>query len=480
MGSIQPRMLANACQAFFVSCDFTEPAVPASVILLSQTRPIADIMSEPISTTGSPADALRSQWQNPGDIFSLLLLVGGDVVQRAIARLVGVHVTFPVLHLGFYLTPVAFSFGWVAYAFMSLASVLGDHRLMPEPDTDIQIINCDNGYVRTNNSWVLGRLLRDKQACVRAFRGRQTGPTDSTGEVSLLIEIFDAKPTDISGPRPTWIWLFSCLVIVAQHGLAIAPWIRYGDWGVFLITICGTALALITAGLPQWKNEKWAAERLASDDANKVIKTMALTKGNGHQYLMLVRGYRDSWDLEQMASGRERTVPWTRLTLIVTSILWILLLITVTGLKERTWFLIGVGGIGMLENVIVSAIPCEPKEFDIELKQASRIVAYQTTRDQKKYLKNNVWPRFTEADAAAEFTIDRAEGTVRDVMGALIELEKFQRKAGAALLPVFFPGSVDYEPSLSLNNKEQKFWKYARHPPDFAPNPIQHPDHTPN
>ena len=34
---------------------------------------------------------LASQWQNLGDILSLLLLIGGDVVQRAIAQLFGIY-----------------------------------------------------------------------------------------------------------------------------------------------------------------------------------------------------------------------------------------------------------------------------------------------------------------------------------------------------------------------------------------------------
>lgn len=38
---------------------------------------------------------LRGQWGNPRDILSLLLLVGGDVVQKAIAQLVGQHQVRP-------------------------------------------------------------------------------------------------------------------------------------------------------------------------------------------------------------------------------------------------------------------------------------------------------------------------------------------------------------------------------------------------
>ena len=46
------------------------------------------------------AQALSDQWQSPGDIFSVLLLLGGDVINRALAQITGS-----------YFTPVAFSFG---------------------------------------------------------------------------------------------------------------------------------------------------------------------------------------------------------------------------------------------------------------------------------------------------------------------------------------------------------------------------------
>lgn len=46
------------------------------------------------------SDQLRTQWTEPKDIFSILLLLGGDIVQRAFAQLVGTSIA-----------PVAFSFG---------------------------------------------------------------------------------------------------------------------------------------------------------------------------------------------------------------------------------------------------------------------------------------------------------------------------------------------------------------------------------
>lgn len=57
---------------------------------------------------------LTQQWQNPSDILSVLLLLGPDIVQRSVAQLAGRAIT-----------PVAFSFGWVAYSVSALLSAFG-------------------------------------------------------------------------------------------------------------------------------------------------------------------------------------------------------------------------------------------------------------------------------------------------------------------------------------------------------------------
>lgn len=54
----------------------------------------------PIFDPGSPSGEFRVQWTHPGDVFSILLLLGGDVIARALAQLTGNR-----------LAPVSFSFG---------------------------------------------------------------------------------------------------------------------------------------------------------------------------------------------------------------------------------------------------------------------------------------------------------------------------------------------------------------------------------
>jgi hypothetical protein len=173
----------------------------------------------------SVLDELRSQWSNPGDILSLLLLVGGDIVQKALAQLVGVRVRPFQGGPTIYLTPVAFSFGWVAYTFSSLMAIFGDRRLMPDPDTSILVLNCDNGYVRDNNSWVLSRLLRDHESRVEAAAA--SAPLDSSRDprrVSLKVDIFTASAINDKGPRIGRKWIFCWGIIVCQQVLAVIPW----------------------------------------------------------------------------------------------------------------------------------------------------------------------------------------------------------------------------------------------------------------
>ena len=58
------------------------------------------IARDPVFNSTMAADQLRTQWILPSDVFSVLLILGGDVIARALAQLTGSG-----------LTPVAFSFG---------------------------------------------------------------------------------------------------------------------------------------------------------------------------------------------------------------------------------------------------------------------------------------------------------------------------------------------------------------------------------
>lgn len=66
------------------------------------------------TVTNQANEIMGSQWANPRDILSILLLLGPDTVQKAVAQLSGRAVT-----------PAAFSVGWVGYAITALVGVFG-------------------------------------------------------------------------------------------------------------------------------------------------------------------------------------------------------------------------------------------------------------------------------------------------------------------------------------------------------------------
>lgn len=301
---------------------------------------------------------IRITWENPSDTMTILLIIGGDIVGMALAQLSGSHIV-----------PVAFSFGWIGYSFTTLMSVVGNGRLMPPPDYDAKLINTKNGFERDNHSWILGRLLRDFEHPL-------------SNDVGLSITIFKAVASSRAGvPDKDWYWGSGITTIILQLVFAAVPLIQDGDWTILLITGAGTVLALITGALPQWRFEKWACRR-------KTKKTLCLTGGNGTRNVMVIIGDGEGLDLEDLAAAEsprllrrqeERTgglmmdLPLayriTQVTCVALAALWILLLITVTGLKQNTWYLLLVGGLGMGQNVIVAGARRKPGASGIHLQQ---------------------------------------------------------------------------------------------------------------
>ena len=326
---------------------------------------------------------VRSQWANPSDVLSLLLLVGGDVVQKALAQTAG---------RGF--TPVAFSFGWVSYAFSALLTAVGDKRIMPDPDCSAIVVNTNSGYIRTNRSWIVGRIVRDVDhwmdgtSKVKIKTLIETAQSDETAKMQtrnkllnlneklqrvpkkgLCVLIYRASRDDNStvGFRD-WMWLLSIAVLSAQLGIAAIPCGLYGQWEILLVTVCGTILAFGTTCLPQWFHEKWSCRRL---EKRKIV---ALTQGNGAQHVIIIEGDVGSYDFEDLAASAAvpevTTVAWFLCALV----LWTALLITVSGIRSNTWYLVGVGAIGMLQNIVTAGVPRHPSTYGIHLEHIETIV----------------------------------------------------------------------------------------------------------
>ncbi|KAL8867411.1 MAG: hypothetical protein Q9198_008524 [Flavoplaca austrocitrina] len=323
------------------------------------------------------------QWRNPTDVLSILLVVGGDVVQKALAQLSGGR-----------LVPVAFSFGWVTYSLGALLSAVGDCRLMPStPDCPSILVNTEAGYSRTNTSWMLGRILRDLE---------QRTPQGTHG---LCITIYRAMPTT-GTVRHDWVWYSGFVVITLQLAVATIPWAWRGNWLILLATACGTLLALSGGALPQWKAEKWACRPNSPE-------TYCLLRGNGHQQVIVIESAGMGLNLEDLASSRVPGLPFHRLLTTVLAALWTVFLVTVAGLREDTWYLLVVGCMGMVQNIVAAGAARDPSVFGMALEHVGVV-------------KGN------------------------KVMQVLMQTEELHPRVGASLVSIFFPGR--------LRESERAFW----------------------
>ncbi|PVH67752.1 hypothetical protein DL98DRAFT_662497 [Cadophora sp. DSE1049] len=444
------------------------------------------------NTQRSTMDELGQQWINPGDILSLLLLIGADIIQKAIAQLAGRTVKpFGGKGPEVAITPVAFSFGWVAYSFMNLLSAIGEKQLMPTSDCPSIVVNCENGHMRSNQSWILGRLLRDHEA------SHEVDPTDPSDDnrpspgamgraESIRIDIFELGPSLV--PEIDFPWYLGWLVMVAQLVIAIMPWVFYGDWGVMIIVSCGNLLALLTCGSPQWKSEKWAGRKLKSD------KITCLTRGNGHLHIMVFIGSEGSWDLETLATSTSASRPETAQISFILAIFWTGLLISVSGLKNHAWYLIGIGGLGMVQNIHAAGSARKPGAMDLHLTPFARMPTIIGKRQKVKEVERvdidleatdielshlRKWgnsqsdipmPIWFESnareDGMPEWLLplpNDPDGRlkVENVHGALIELEKWVPTAGLAMLQTFFPSGLHYKDRSVKYNIHKTFWKRA-------------------
>ncbi|MCJ1306684.1 hypothetical protein MMC25_000327 [Agyrium rufum] len=293
---------------------------------------------------------------------------------------------------------------WVAYAVSAVVSAIGDNKLMPIPDFPCRVINGKTGHVRDNASWIIGRIVRDYEYWIH--KGKDKGASGATIQHRLR-EIIDEKweeqkkkaKTVAQVPRPKQAGLcvsvyvadeaykgygghdalfkIGIVTAIVQLGIAAIPCGVFGDWGILAVTAAGTFLSFLTGSLPQWSKEKWAC-RKNSD------KTVILTKGNGSQHAIVVLGNGRGLDLEDLASGSldaDTSASFlTRAAIVALGVLWILLLITAAGIKQHTWFLLAVGGLGMMENLYVSGRRRLPEAFGVPL-VFERVIAKPTIMD---------------------------------------------------------------------------------------------------
>lgn len=371
-----------------------------------------------LSKRDPATDHFTQQFANPKEVTSILLLLGGNVVQKAVAQLTGGRHTI--------FTPVVFSFGWVAYAVNSVATAVGDGTFLPRPDYPGCVITVGSGKKigsgdrRDNQSWVLGRLIRDLE--LRVERSVVDKKLLNSG---LMVTIFEldpcqGKPYKPLKPRKDWLWWSFTWGIALQLGIASIPWGLSGNWSIFLTTAVGNLLAILTASLPSMRTAK-------SGFRENSQQSYAITGGNGHNHVFIILpdtlavqiaddGATTNCStlpyLDEMASSTHRASIATRLLSVTFAVLWIMLLVAIGGLESDTWYLFGAGMVGMILNIMVSGWPRGPEAHGIPLKETNDRFGFPASI-------NDPRPR------------------VKDV---LLELERRYPGAGHALRPVFFNG----------------------------------------
>jgi hypothetical protein len=377
---------------------------------------------------------LASQFANPQGVAALTLLLGGDVVQKALAQTTGGHIT-----------PVCFSFGFAAYALKALSGLTGDGRLMPEPDHSVKVYNLQTGYVRENKNWTVGRVFRDN-----VFHLDSIKPLD---DEALRISVYDAQPGtgDPSAAGRGNVLYSAIFTSLLQFGIASIPLVKNGDPGVLMVLAAGIQMALRAGALPQWRCEKLSGRRNSK-------KVFAMTAGNGSRDIMIIRGNGHCLDLEDLSMPEfprskrvweaatwpaTRTVkepdtgkPVSRVVMLwgaplgfritlfaseVQTIGWTTMLIWIAGFRSDVWYLLAIGAIGFVHNFFVAAASRDPATRNMPLKHVE--------------------------------TITRAK-----VMDGLMDLEVTYPHTGIVLLPEFFPGD--------LRDDEIKWWDEDTFPYD--------------
>lgn len=353
------------------------------------------------------------QFTNPNEIMNVMLLIGGEVIQKAILQMAGFSIV----------TPVVFSFGWVTYTFNSIANGGKD---LPDPDyavTVIPVTSRGSPLQIQNQSFLLGRLMRDLER-----RTRKEIQSDSPEVQSgMVVSVYEIDPTPRPGlhhcgplkPCKDLIWWSFLPFLVVQLGVAAVPIILKRNWSIMLITACGNVLALVGASLPTIRRNKFAC-RLGSR------VPFILTRGTGHKYAFLIlpnsSNTRRDYYGDEPASADRNCLPHLHdlaygFTKSQTSyfysvclcLLWVVLLIAVGGLEDDTWYLFAVGSLGMAHSVLVASMPRSPESHGVPLKETrGPVFRFGSTRD---------------------------AGHRQKVSDTLLQLERNYPGAGHALLP---------------------------------------------
>lgn len=278
------------------------------------------------------------------------------------------------------------------------------------------VVNARTRYATANYSWILSRLIRDLEYWipreVDSIKDEHFLDHGARRDIApLRVYIFQSVAISKSTKGDVIYWIGLPLAAV-QIGIATVPLILYGEWLTLLVILAGTCLAFGSGAMPQWRDEKIGFR------SQNGKQNVSLFTGYGARNVLHVLGCDCGPDFMAMASPfRTLTMRWTtRIMSIVFAGLWIVLLISIAGYDQHTWYLLSIGLIGLVHNVLAASLPRRPGPCGIPLEYVETI-------------------------------------TNRSVMGVLLALEEKYPSAGRSLVDHFFPGG--------LIAREAVIWEYA-------------------
>jgi hypothetical protein len=187
--------------------------------------------------------------------------------------------------------------------------------------------------------------------------------------------------------------------------------------------------------------QKWACRNLelqgkkrhGNDQAQ--MKTVILTQGNGSRHTVVVISEGKGLDLEDLAAARSNPKPLTAHIIITLAAAWVVLLLTASGIRDNSWFLLLVGGLGSCQNIYAAGCKRNPKAYGMRFEHMVDIVP-GVERDENgnvRTVENKVFAILQELDEynnpAAGFNRKKRENTGLD-------------GTGLALLPIYFPSGL--------------------------------------
>jgi hypothetical protein len=157
---------------------------------------------------------------------------------------------------------------------------------MPGSDTPCTVINVNNGQSRGNNSWVLGRTMRDfewwmgrpvrekvEEVKKNKFnfdreqaekQGKDPGKVEFPAHAGLVVSFWKVDPDkkdQLQKPGRDILFWSGVIIAIVQLGISAIPLGIYGNWGVFLVTASAICLCFTTGFWKQWGREKWACRQ---------------------------------------------------------------------------------------------------------------------------------------------------------------------------------------------------------------------------